>query len=119
MKIFILTDAKTFYMSCIEVYLGKQLKGSFVVNNLGAAVVKQLASHKNGSGRNITMDNWCTSFGLAVDLLKNYRLTLNGTLRKNKAELPHQCVTTGRRAQFKLVWFPDRCSTDLSCFQER
>ena len=33
------------------------------------------------------MDNWFTSYGLTVDLLKNYRLTLVATLRKNEPEL--------------------------------
>ena len=44
-KIFILADTKTFYMLHMEVYLVKQPKGPFVVDNSGAAVVKRLVSH--------------------------------------------------------------------------
>ncbi|CAI9726105.1 Hypothetical predicted protein [Octopus vulgaris] len=77
-----------------------------VVDNSGAALVKQLVSHTNGSGRNITMNNWFTSYGLAVDLLKNYRLTLVGNLRKNKIGLPPQFVATrGRTENTSLFGF--------------
>ena len=57
------------------------------MDNSGAAVIKRLVFHVNGYGKNITMDNWSTSYGLAVDLLKNYRLTLVCTLTKNKAKV--------------------------------
>ncbi|XP_066970873.1 piggyBac transposable element-derived protein 4-like isoform X3 [Macrobrachium rosenbergii] len=103
-KIFILADAKTFYVSRMEVYLGKQPEGPFVIDNSGAAVVKRLVSHINGSGRNIMMDNWFTSYGLAVDLVKNYRLTLVGTLRKNKAELPPQFIATRGRTEYTSLF---------------
>ena len=78
-KIYILANAKTFYASLIRIYLGKQPKGPFVVDNLEAAMVKRLVSHINGSGGNITIDNWFTSYRLAVDHLKNYRLILIGS----------------------------------------
>lgn len=84
--------------------MGKQAEGPFVVNNSGAAGVKWLVSHINGSGRNITMDNWFTSYRLAVDLLKNYRLTLVGTLRKNKPELPPQSVATKGRTEYTSLF---------------
>ncbi|XP_029636826.1 uncharacterized protein LOC115212126 [Octopus sinensis] len=103
-KIFILADAKTFYVSCMEVYMGKQQEGPSVVDNSGTAVVKWLVSHINGSGRNITMDNWFTSYRLADDLLKDYRLTLVGTLRKNKIELAPQFVATRGRAEYTSLF---------------
>uniref|UniRef100_A0A0L8H016 PiggyBac transposable element-derived protein domain-containing protein n=1 Tax=Octopus bimaculoides TaxID=37653 RepID=A0A0L8H016_OCTBM len=97
-KIFILADAKTFLR--MEVYLGKQTEGPSIIDNSGASVVKRLASHINGSGRNITMYNWFTSYRLAVDLLKNNRITLVGTLRKNKTEHPPQFVATRGRTEY-------------------
>uniref|UniRef100_A0A0L8H3T2 PiggyBac transposable element-derived protein domain-containing protein n=1 Tax=Octopus bimaculoides TaxID=37653 RepID=A0A0L8H3T2_OCTBM len=45
-KIFILADAKTFYLSRMEVYLGRQAESSAIVDNSGAAVVKHMVSHK-------------------------------------------------------------------------
>eukprot|EP00106_Octopus_bimaculoides_P000696 XP_014768138.1 PREDICTED: uncharacterized protein LOC106867697 [Octopus bimaculoides] len=50
------------------------------------------------------MDNWFTSYGLVVDLLKNYRLTLVGTLRKNKIELPPQFVATRGRTEYTSLF---------------
>ena len=71
----------------LEVYLGKQPEGSFAEDNSGASKTKRLGSHIHGSGRNIAIDNWYTSYGIVVDFLKNYKLTLVGTLRKNNAKL--------------------------------
>ena len=71
----------------LEVYLGKQPEGSFAEDNSGASKAKRLVSHIHGSGRNIATDNWYTSYGIVVDFLKNYKLTLVGTLRKNNAKL--------------------------------
>ena len=59
-KISILADSKTFYISRIRVYWGKQSERPFVVANSGAAMVKRLVSYINGSGGNITIDDWFT-----------------------------------------------------------
>ncbi|XP_014778316.1 uncharacterized protein LOC106874912 [Octopus bimaculoides] len=103
-KIFILADAKAFYVSHMEVYLGKQPEGPSIVDNSGVAVAKRLVSHINGSGRNVTIENWLTSYGLGVDLLKNYRLTLVGTLIKNRVELPPQFVATRSRTEYTSLF---------------
>ncbi|XP_063931144.1 piggyBac transposable element-derived protein 4-like [Zophobas morio] len=87
-KIFALVDAKTFYTSNLEVYAGKQPDGPFAVNNSPNAAVQRLCQPIKGTGRNVTLDNWFTSIDLLDTLYKNFNLTLLGTIRKNKKELP-------------------------------
>ena len=53
----------------------------------GARVVKDLVKEIENSGRNVTCDNFITSVSLARDLLQK-KLTLVGTIRRNKPELP-------------------------------
>ena len=91
-------------MSRKEVCSGKQPEGSFVVDNLGAAAVKRLVSHVNGSGRNITMDDWINSYGLAFDHVKNYSSTLVNTLSKNKEELSPQFVETRGKTEYTSLF---------------
>jgi len=40
-----------------------------------------------GRGRNVTADNWFTSYPLVKSLRKNYRLTYVGTVRTNKRKI--------------------------------
>lgn len=89
-KIFALVDAHTFYAYNLEVYVGKQPPGPYSVDNSGKEVVKRLCTAIAGSGRNVTTDNWFTSKPLADELLRNYKLTLVGTIKKNKKELPRE-----------------------------
>ncbi|OAF70972.1 hypothetical protein A3Q56_01213 [Intoshia linei] len=55
-----------------------------------------------GSGCNVTMDNWFTSILLAFQLWE-IKLTLCGTIRKNKRELAPQFVSTKNRAVFSTI----------------
>nr|XP_023014742.1 uncharacterized protein LOC111504426 [Leptinotarsa decemlineata] len=87
-KIFALSDAKTFYTGNLEVYVGQQPAGPYAVSNSPGDVVMRLCDEIKGSGRNVTMDNWFTSVPLVDTLLKNFKLTVIGTMRKNKGELP-------------------------------
>ena len=64
-KIFALVDAQTFFTSKIEVYVGTQPDGPYKVSNSPGDVVKRLCSCIFGTGRNITLDNWFTSYDLA------------------------------------------------------
>ncbi|KAJ4440549.1 hypothetical protein ANN_08694 [Periplaneta americana] len=96
-KIFALADSRTFYSSNLEVYTGKQPEGPYNLSNSADAVVERLISRISGSGRNVTVDNWFNSVPLATRLLKDHNLTLLGTLRKNKKELPPEFVQTKNR----------------------
>jgi hypothetical protein len=87
-KIFALADAKMYYTKNMEVYVGTQQGGPFKVNNDAASIVKRLSEPVWNTGRNITIDNWFTSVKLVDVMLLNHRLTILGTIRKNKREIP-------------------------------
>jgi hypothetical protein len=87
-KIFSMVCAKSFYVSNMEIYAGKQPEGPFRVQNSGKCVVERLVQPIAGSGRNVTVDNWFCSIPLCLDLQNNHRLTLIGTLRQDKREIP-------------------------------
>lgn len=88
-KIQALVDSKTFYTSNMKVvYVGTQPDGPFKCENNPSSVVKRLISPISKTGRNVTMDNWYNSIPLATELLKTHKLTVVGTLRKNKREIP-------------------------------
>lgn len=94
-KIFALVDARTFYTCKLEVYTGTQPQGPYHVNNSSVEVVKRLTENLN-SGRNVTVDNWYTSYELAKYLLQK-NITLVGTIRKNKREIPKEFVNNKNR----------------------
>ncbi|KAL4112044.1 hypothetical protein QTP88_015892 [Uroleucon formosanum] len=50
-------------------------------------IVMRLLDNVTESNRNLTCDNWYTSYSLATELLKK-QTTIVGTLRKNKKEIP-------------------------------
>jgi len=82
-----LCDAKTFFTGNLEVYCGKQPNGPYNYSNGPSDIVTRLTAHLKGTCRNLTTDNWYTSYPLAVSLLKD-KITLVGTLKKNKREIP-------------------------------
>lgn len=87
LKMFALCDSKTFYCSNFEVYCGKQPDGPYQVSNSALDIVKRLVKPIEMSNRNVTTDNWYTSMPLA-DYLLSTKLTLIGTMKKNKAAIP-------------------------------
>ena len=94
-KIWAICKANTSYAWKMQVYTRKNPAVGRKVNQ-GARVVKDLVKEIEHSGRNITCDNFFTSIPLARDLLKK-KLTLVGTIWKNKPELPPQfTVAKGR-----------------------
>ena len=59
----------------------------YEVSNSLADIVERLISHLKGTCRNLTMDNWYTSYTLAMSLQQD-KITVVGTLKKNKREIP-------------------------------
>lgn len=87
-KMFAMCDARTFYTSNIEVYVGKQPPGPYNVSNTAKDIAIRMITPVSGTGRHLTVDNWYGSIQLAKELLNEHRITLVSTLRKNKKEIP-------------------------------
>jgi len=77
------------FLCILQVYLGKE--GESPEQQQGARVVSNLTTLVYVSSRNITTDNYFTSHALAKFLLGQY-LTLLGTVRKMRKELPSEFV---------------------------
>ena len=102
-KIVLLCDNKSKYMLNAEVYLGKGTN----TKGLGLAeyFIMNLATLIFGSNRNATMDNWFTSIPVAKKLLLTpYEITIVGTLRKNKPEIPSEMLEV-RKENFEKTKF--------------
>ncbi|CAH1964196.1 unnamed protein product [Acanthoscelides obtectus] len=90
-KIVMMNDSKTFYMINAIPYVGK-----VKVENkepVPSYYVRKLAEPIYGTGRTITMYNWFTSIPLSDEILEHHQLTILGTRRKNKRELPPSLLT--------------------------
>ena len=94
-KIWICADVKTCYVYNCMPYLGRQ-PGELRQENVGAKTVCALLEPLYNSGRNVTVDNFFTSVPLANELLSK-KITLVGTLRKNKTEIPVEFLPNRRR----------------------
>lgn len=106
-KIVMVCDSASKYMTDAQPYLGKKTNtGGLPLANY---YVKELTKSVHGSNRNITMDNWFTSIPLADELLQApYKLTMLGTVRKNKREIPPE-----------LLQIKDRqCGSSMFCFDK-
>ncbi|CAB3222542.1 unnamed protein product [Arctia plantaginis] len=77
-------DAATLYVLNIKLYAGKQPEGPYQLSNAAADVVKRLITPISGTGRNLTIDNWYTSVPVVNVLGKDYKISVVGTMRKNK-----------------------------------
>lgn len=97
LKLFALCDAKMYYTSNIEIYCGQQPDGPYKVSNSPHDIVIRLLEHVERKNRNVTCDNWYTSCPLAMELLQK-NITLVGTLRKNKADIPIEFQPSKTRA---------------------
>lgn len=106
-KVFSLVDAKTYYTLNLEVYTGKQPDGPFFVSTAAKDVVERLCEPISQSKRNVTLDNWFTSTELATSLLKNHKLTLLGTIRKNKPQIPSEFLKIVRPPHSSMFGFTE------------
>ena len=112
-----MADARMHYTCKMEVYIGKQPDGSFTVDNSSFAVVTRLISESSGSGRNVTFDNWYTSYPLVVSLLHDNKSSAAKTLRKNMRSPTNfywsrtgLCVTVSLDLEIMWPLYPMRLS---------
>ena len=99
-KIFWLCDAP--YAVNAKIYVGRQ-PGSAPEKNLGHNPVVNRTAPLQGSGRNVSIDNFFTSVPVARTLLQ-HQLTVVGTMRKCKREIP-VCMKAAKSRQTKTLVF--------------
>lgn len=106
-KILTLADAKMYYVKTMEVYLGAQPEGSqFIVSNKPYDVVLRLVKCIEGKGRNVTADNWFSSYPLVYKLLSK-QTSYVGTIKKDKGELPREFTLKEREPKSSIFGFND------------
>lgn len=88
-KIILICDNSTKYMFNADVYLGKGHHNIDRTKSLAQHFTVKLISPLMNSNRNLTCDNWFSSVELAETLL-DYKITMIGTIRKNKPYFPDE-----------------------------
>lgn len=101
-KIVMLNDSRTFYMYTAEPYVGR------VVTEKGESVpsyyIRKLSEPVHGTARNITCDNWFSSVEIFDKMLREHSITMVGTLRKNKREIPSAFRVAGAIQSSKFAF---------------
>ncbi|XP_035012727.2 piggyBac transposable element-derived protein 4-like [Hippoglossus stenolepis] len=95
-KSWVACDAKSSYAWKMQVYTGKP-SGGRPERNQGMWVMLDVTEGLRG--RNVTCDNYFTSYELARQLLER-KITVVGTVRKNKPELPTGLLAVKGREVF-------------------
>lgn len=111
-KIWMLCDSETFYVYNMQIYTGRDRNCGPEVNQ-GERVVLDLTEGLDG--RNVTCENFFTSYSLATKL-KSRKMTLVGTIRKNRNELPPILVDMKRKPVYhsEFVFEPKLRATLVS-----
>ena len=67
-------------------------------------------------GRNITMDNYYTSFAIAEELLSKFRCTMTGTLKSNRRSLPKEILKNSDKEDFysNIFWESEKQKITLT-----
>lgn len=99
----------------MQIYTGKPASG-VPEKNQGKRVVLDMT--KGLRGHNITCDNFFTSYDLAQELIKR-NLTMVGTVRKNKPELPPALLGTKDRAPLSKFAFTEKDHNCLLLSQKK
>lgn len=103
-KVFILACSKTYYVKHLEVYAGVQPDGPYKVSNKADDVVLRLVDPVAGSGRNLTIDNWFNSYPIIKKLKQDKNITVVGTLKKNKPQIPTEFLPKKSRKEHSSLF---------------
>ncbi|UYV74496.1 hypothetical protein LAZ67_11003685 [Cordylochernes scorpioides] len=103
-RTYVLCCSRKSYVVNLDIYAGKKPEGPYQISNSPKNVVERLSLPISGSKRNITTDNWYTSYPLAVALLNEHKLTLVGTLKKYKKEIPPEYMPNRARQVFSSIF---------------
>lgn len=95
-KFWLAADSTSHYVLTIQPYLGKEEDRQGTV---GESVVLKLTEPFKNSGCNVVTDNFFTSLSLSRSL-KQQNMTLLGTMRSNRREIPTEMVKLRNRDRF-------------------
>lgn len=104
-KVFSLVDARCFYTVNMEVYVGTQPPGPYSFSTKTADLVERMCEPVFGTSRNITMDNWFTSYEIVKRMLEQHKITIVGTIRRNKREIPKELLDPSRSQYSSMFAF--------------
>lgn len=85
-KIVSINDAKTAYMLDAIPYTGKVITEAN--EQVPSYYIRKLCESISGSNRCVTVDNWFTSVPIFTKMLNEHSITMVGTVRKNKPQIP-------------------------------
>uniref|UniRef100_A0A286Y2W0 PiggyBac transposable element-derived protein domain-containing protein n=1 Tax=Cavia porcellus TaxID=10141 RepID=A0A286Y2W0_CAVPO len=103
-KIYALVDAKTYYTFNLEIYPGTQPAGPYSYSNKPNDVVNRLVAPISQTDRNVTFNNWFTSFQLMLHLLTEHKLTSVGIIHRSKAEIPNEMLQFQNRELYSTIF---------------
>ncbi|CAB4057640.1 unnamed protein product [Lepeophtheirus salmonis] len=98
LQFWVVCDAKSSYAWKIQLHIGKLAHGH-PEKNQGMCIVLDLTEGLRG--HNVTCDNFFTSYQLGQQLLKR-KITMVGTVRKNKHELPTVMLASKRETSLLI-----------------
>ncbi|XP_071634383.1 piggyBac transposable element-derived protein 4-like isoform X1 [Temnothorax longispinosus] len=91
-KIITLNDAKTHYLYNAIPYAGSVNPPAN--ETIPSYYIRKICEPIYHSNRNITCDNWFSSVEIFNQMYKDYNLTMVGTIRKNKRQIPKNFKST-------------------------
>ncbi|XP_033228952.1 piggyBac transposable element-derived protein 4-like [Belonocnema kinseyi] len=107
LKIISACDARTFYFLKGIPYVDHEITKRKGDLSLPTQYVLRLTGFITGRNRNVTVDNWFSSVKLTEELAK--KLTMVGTLRKNKPPLPPSMISARTPVLYtEYLYQPDK-----------